>query len=211
MERRSFIKSLFGFGFFLAGVLAFCPPPTSIFSPRKAEKVPRPPNAQREGIFQTLCARCGVCYEVCPTKAIEICNKGEFANIGTPILTCTSGACIRCLNCIKSCPTEALGKGNLNNAKYPWEFPQTVNAIAKASRPGRCSGCKLCESVCPRNYRGRKTISIERKSTGFSINILTLSKENIDKGLGCIGCGSCVFICNKKAGKVLKMEGIYYG
>ncbi len=64
----------------------------------------------------------------------------------------------------------------------------------------RCSGCKLCEKICPNDSI---TIKMERLEEGGKKEV---TKFEIDLGR-CIFCGFCVEVCNKEG---LRHTGQWY-
>lgn len=92
--------------------------------------VPREGSCQRQDTCDNLCAR------VCPVGAIEPIPKEKMrlglARVDRRLcLAWDQGA--RCLVCVEACPTEAA---------TPHHGRVTVD-------PLKCSGCGICEQVCP--------------------------------------------------------------
>ena len=76
----------------------------------------RPPGAVDEAYFNVLCVRCGICLEVCPTKAIVFAGfENGIAGVNTPKIDPLVGSCEfyrgRCeesMRCTQHCPAHAL-------------------------------------------------------------------------------------------------------
>ncbi len=108
----------------------------------------RPPGAQPEALFLTLCTRCDACTAACPHETISVHYGSGFPNDGTPVLNnLQSHPCVLCDDtpCIESCPTEAL---------LPVESLLDVRiGTAKIDNTTctayRGSGCSTCVDVCP--------------------------------------------------------------
>lgn len=137
----------------------------------------RPPGA-KEDDFLSKCVRCGQCIKVCPNNALQLTVKGGVGSMFTPVLVPRTGncdwdcnscgkvcptqaipklpieekrlakmgtavvntdTCIRCFICIIECPNKSLVQGTIQGlrGKYP-----LVDAT-------KCTGCGLCEFVCP--------------------------------------------------------------
>lgn len=139
----------------------------------------RPPGALPEEEFLATCILCQECVRVCPSHGLKpALLEGGLHALGTPYLVAREGGCqlmgncpnlcarvcpvaaiqpiprekmklglarvdrraclawdqgARCLVCVEACPTEAA---------VPHQGRVTVD-------PLRCSGCGICEQVCP--------------------------------------------------------------
>jgi ferredoxin-type protein NapG len=138
----------------------------------------RPPGALPEEEFLEKCTRCNECVKVCPEEAImKFVGEGNVNHL-TPMLSLRKTACVLCedLPCIKVCESKALvfpesclhvrmGTAVVNEKLcYAYqgsdcdyclkECPEDIGAITFENRRPKvnadlCTGCGLCENVCP--------------------------------------------------------------
>ena len=157
--------------------------------PARADAVAvRPPGAVDEAYFPLLCVRCGICLEVCPTKAIVLGGFEEgIAAVNTPKINPLAGACEfvrgRCeesMRCVDHCPTGALQRIAKEQAKLG-----TVRFNRDSCLAYQGKECVVCSEMCP--VPGAIGVTEDLKPT-----------FNPDK---CVGCGTCVYSCpaNPKA------------
>jgi ferredoxin-type protein NapG len=150
--------------------------------------VVRPPGAIAEAYFPLLCVRCGICLEVCPTKAIMLGGFEEgIATVNTPKIDPLNGACEfmrgRCeesMRCADHCPTGALQRVAKEQVKLG-----TVKFNHDSCLAYHGKECVVCSEMCP--VPGAIVVTEDLKPT-----------FNPDK---CVGCGTCVYSCpaNPKA------------
>ena len=160
----------------------------------------RPPGTLPENDLNRLCIRCGVCVEVCPTRALELLDLSlDFKNLGTPVLNPDHGGCIawgeKCLRCVEACPTQALS-GENPLTKQPLGRVRIIEPV--------CYNCMLCFRKCP--VKGA-VLFPNPKGDPFKAeleiptDLMTADsplKPYIDDSL-CTGCGLCVHYCPPKA------------
>jgi ferredoxin-type protein NapG len=159
----------------------------------------RPPGGPTEGEFLSLCIKCQKCREVCPTGAIvSVVMTEDVASAGTPRLSFRLGYCSLCLKCILACPTGALRPVEKETVKLgvaeidkdsciAWNWRGCTSCYKKcpvegaltldnAKRPSvdasKCTGCGLCEYVCPSTSSGRYT-----RASGKGIVVVPLGTE----------------------------------
>ncbi|MCW4021326.1 MAG: 4Fe-4S dicluster domain-containing protein [Candidatus Bathyarchaeota archaeon] len=177
MPRRGFIKLIVegaaALGFFKVA---------SLIPSRLQTSLVRPPGAVEEELFNALCIRCGICLEVCPTKAIVLAGYEDGIEAAdTPKIEPTIGPCEfyrgRCdreMKCSKFCPTGALQQVN----------KEQVKAGTVEFYPDKCLAhmekeCLVCGEMCP----VREAITVDSQF------------RPIFHGEKCVGCGICVHQC----------------
>jgi len=149
--------------------------------PRAQTKNVRPPGAIEEAYFNIVCVRCGVCLEVCPTKAIVLAGfEDGVAAISTPKIDPVAGPCEfylgRCektMRCSKYCPTGALQLVDRKQVKLG-----TVEFNSDLCLAYNGKECLICFEVCP----ACGAITAENLKPLFHGDI-------------CVGCGTCVNSC----------------
>ena len=162
------------------------------FSSKLTPSFFRPLGARSEDDFLVLCARCGRCAAVCPSKILtpiiatstkkELSASSVFFIGQTPTIDFTKGFCVpECVACSQACPTGAL-------------TPITIKE--KAARPialaifelEKCllyydRECSICLRECP-----YKAISEEWSEEAYATIPIIDPKR-------CVGCGLCVAFC----------------
>jgi ferredoxin-type protein NapG len=156
----------------------------------------RPPGAIPEDSFFKKCIKCGLCVEVCPTRALDFIGlTRDIKKIGTPKINIKYGGCIAwkspCMRCIESCPTHALLR------------PRDIRRLRLGSafvREKECINCLMCFQECPidgavlfPNPNGDPFKEIKDIPTKLCDKNSPL-KPSIDNSL-CTGCGLCAHIC----------------
>ena len=142
------------------------------------QRLIRPPGAVKEEKFLVLCIRCQSCVKVCPTKTLQpaIWYAGLFG-LYTPRLVPKIAGCEMTMLCAEVCPTGALKKIKKEEMKIGTAYlnkkiclnwkkgilcllcvevcPTFAVHTDKKGRPivdeKKCSGCAICEHVCPTN------------------------------------------------------------
>lgn len=156
----------------------------------------RPPGAVFESFFYKKCIKCGVCVEVCPTKALDFVGlSSDIKNIGTPKINTSYGGCIawreECLKCVEACPTDAL------------IMPNNIALIRIGSafiKKENCINCMMCFNHCP--VKGAVLFPNPEGEPYETVNEIphtlyppqSLFKPYINNDL-CTGCGLCAYIC----------------
>jgi len=153
----------------------------------------RPPGVTSEEEFLSLCIRCNICADVCPTKGIKPDNT-NLSTLGTPEL---KGYCAvyldlvdpspsknsafkklrssaeLCFRCINSCPTGALRNVNIEDLKMGVAEIDRTTCLAWLYNI-----CYRCVNICVFDaveIRGRGGI-------------------HVNEAL-CVGCKQCEYIC----------------
>lgn len=156
----------------LGGMLGTLPLFFLKFKPKsKPSTLLRPPGIRDEQDFLARCARCGLCTQVCPSKALHpVVFEGGIESIFTPQLVPQLGYCEdNCHLCGQKCPTGAIPSLSLaqkNQAKI---------GVARVI-PDRCYGCMRCVRACPQGALKEGAVPV------------------VDPAK-CRGCGKCEHVC----------------
>ncbi len=179
MERRLFIKMLFGGG--LLGLLMGN-------AKSEAEPLLRPPGAEPEEIFLTSCARCGKCAEVCPTNCIYIAHGEKGLSIGTPYIIPVKNPCNLCMKCTEVCTTGALKPIPKEKVRIGLAAIDKDRCLARQGHD-----CRVCHTSCPQY---NKAIWLE------DYKYPTVNPDY------CTGCGMCEHVCiaDPKAARVYPLK-----
>jgi ferredoxin-type protein NapG/ferredoxin-type protein NapH len=168
MERRSFIKMVFG-----GGILGFLMRAGKAVS--ADEGLIRPPGAEPEEIFLGTCARCGKCAEICPRGCIKIAHGEQGAAIGTPYIVPVENYCDLCMKCVEVCTAGALKP--VEKEKVRMGLAQIDKDICLA-RKGE--DCRVCHAACPFYDK--------------AIKLEDYKYPTVDPDY-CTGCGRCENVC----------------
>lgn len=150
----------------------------------------RPPGVDKED-FLSQCIRCGACYKVCPTNAIQPVSIGD-EGLGSPELIPRIGYCdYSCNACGLVCPTQAIPALPLEEKRLV-EIGKAVIYTDQCIAWAEHRDCIVCEEMCP---IPQKAIYLKERT------FQTRDDENIrvklpfvDRDL-CIGCGICENKC----------------
>ena len=148
----------------------------------------RPPGVKNEDDFLSLCLRCSLCMDVCPTKGLQPAMfEAGLEGFWTPRLLPRLGYCdYGCNACGQVCPSKAIPELDLDSKR------QAVMGLAAVNR-NRClpwaydTPCIVCEEMCP---VPDKAIKLEHKQVGD----IELQQPYVVADL-CIGCGICEQHC----------------
>lgn len=132
----------------------------------------RPPGADDELQFLTLCNRCGLCKSSCPEGIIELFTIKDGAKIvNTPYIDPNKSPCTFCQKCIDVCPNDALNHENILKIGTAKIIPQNCLTYKDVM-------CDYCKYACP---------------VDGAIQLFQ-GKPVVDESL-CTGCGQCVAAC----------------
>lgn len=143
----------------------------------------RPPGAQPESLFNTLCARCGNCMKACPADIIvPSLQVNDPLSVLTPKIRFQSTYCTpECTTCGDVCPSGAINDFTADEKK------QLVMGIAEIDVDecllAQNKECDLCKSYCPYD-----AIAIKESDFDFSSYPDVIHDR-------CVGCGACEIIC----------------
>jgi MauM/NapG family ferredoxin protein len=148
----------------------------------------RPPGVEDEEQFLSLCLRCSLCMNVCPTTGLQpALLEAGLEGFWTPHLVPRLGYCdYGCNACGQVCPSKAIPQLALEDKR------QAVLGLAAVDR-NRClpwaynTPCIVCEEMCP---VPDKAVKLQREQVGE----IELQKPYIVADL-CIGCGICEQHC----------------
>jgi MauM/NapG family ferredoxin protein len=148
----------------------------------------RPPGVDDEAGFLSLCLRCSLCMDVCPSAGLQpALFEAGLEGIWTPRLVPRLGYCdYGCNACGQICPSHAIPQLDLEDKR------QAVIGLAAVDR-NRClpwaydTPCIVCEEMCP---VPDKAIKLEHEQVGD----VELQKPYVVADL-CIGCGICEQHC----------------
>ncbi len=160
----------------------------------------RPPGAQNEEMFLSLCTRCDRCRSVCPTEVIAPCAlEGGIASMRTPKMNYKLGWCNFCGKCAEVCPTGALslspGESFVFDGLPDYTFYETQQKLGRAQiNRDHCiiwsgqSTCVVCSQSCPYD----------------AISLDDGGRPVVDENK-CTGCGVCENVC--PSSRLLSYEG----
>ena len=146
----------------------------------------RPPGAIPEPFFLALCARCGTCSHVCPTKLLTTnCENASILDWGTPHLQFDPAWCRDdCIACTQSCPSGALRRIESNkkkDVKIGFAVFEFQHCRLYDDRE-----CTFCGRECPFD-----AIHYEWSEEEYR-RVVKIDTEV------CTGCGRCIVSCPVK-------------
>jgi MauM/NapG family ferredoxin protein len=162
----------------------------------------RPPGTSEDDVMKK-CLRCGVCINICPTRAIHPSGTGaDYDGVWTPMLVPRLGYCdYICNRCGDACPTGAIPKLTLP------EKQQTVIGKAEIDE-GTCIpwsqnvNCIVCQEMCPLT---EKAIELEDVTVLNSEGLETVVRRPVVIRDRCIGCGLCEYNCPLKGESAIRV------
>jgi MauM/NapG family ferredoxin protein len=183
-SRRTFLRSLFG-GTTRAGIgtgivygaLEMRGSRTAPAGLRGNLGILRPPGAQVEAAFLSMCIRCTECADACPSQCILYFGPEAGPLQGTPYIEPADRGCTLCLDCGRACPSEALVA--LERKEDVSMGRAVVDERLCVSYNGT-GVCGACHTACPlrnraivQDHRNRPLVDVEH----------------------CTGCGLCEEVC----------------
>lgn len=186
LTRRQVLGSL---GMVLAGVALMRLAPLLRGS---SQRRLRPPGMSEDDVMKK-CLRCGVCVNICPTRALHPSGIGaDYDSVWTPTLVPRLGYCdYICHRCGQVCPSGAIPSLTLA------EKQQTVIGKAEINKD-RCLpwaenvNCIVCHEMCP---LPEKAIELDDITATNSEGLETVVRRPRVIRSRCIGCGLCEHQC----------------
>jgi MauM/NapG family ferredoxin protein len=162
----------------------------------------RPPGTSEDDVMKK-CIRCGVCVNICPTRAIHPSGTGaDYDGTWTPMVVPRLGYCnYTCNRCGEVCPTGAIPKLSLP------EKQQTVIGKAEIDE-NRCIpwsqnvNCIVCQEMCPLT---EKAIELDDVTLTNSEGLEVVVRRPVVIRDRCIGCGLCEHRCPVKGEAAIRV------
>lgn len=147
-----------------------------------SEPLVRPPGAQDESRFLSLCIRCDRCRSACPQGAIGVGHLEDgLVNMRVPYMSFKRGACDFCGGeplCVANCPTQAIMEGfDPLRDKMGVAAVDSSECLLYRSNSRACS--KQCITACPYD-----AVSYDETNGTLSVD-----------EQACNGCGACECAC----------------
>lgn len=153
----------------------------------------RPPGAENEERFLSLCIRCGLCVDACPYDTLKLATLKDAPQQGTPFFEARKTPCYLCddIPCISKCPTNALDKSYLKKEKGVLEVKMGT-AIVDSTNCIAYWGirCEACYRACPLIDKALKIEMKHNERTEKHAFFLPVVDNEF-----CVGCGKCEQAC----------------
>lgn len=95
------------------------------------------------------CNGCGICAEICPTKALEMGPLHEIATgLDAPAVMMDLEKCTFCRMCSNLCPVHAITFEAVGEIPDEKQYPK-YDTFVKINE--KCLPCALCEGACPQD------------------------------------------------------------
>jgi formate hydrogenlyase subunit 6/NADH:ubiquinone oxidoreductase subunit I len=151
--------------------------------PTGREQVIRPPFSLAEDQLNLVCARCGNCSSVCPTRVIHpSLDLHQPERLLTPVVRFSDSYCLpECNACGTACPSGAI-------QSFPVHKKGSFIMGHAVISPDQCyltvgRECSMCKNACAYD-----AVHIPTSGTGSShIPVIDTAR--------CTGCGACKVIC----------------
>lgn len=189
VSRRIFLTSV-GAGLAIPMVVRTL---TSQTESRPDEFLIRPPGAQIEETFLSLCLRCGLCLKICPTNGLQPAGlEAGVTGMFTPHFDMRKGYCeYDCTLCGQVCPSGAIPLLTTDD-KHDVEMG-VAQINPKLCRPySKGEDCSVCEKNCP---VPNKAILHRRVECLRPDGAVVFINQPYVKTSRCIGCGLCENVC----------------
>ena len=175
-------------GIVAGGIAAIAVVQGALLVPHAEAQPLRPPGAQGEQDFLSLCVKCGQCIQACPYASLSPARMSSGLAVGTPVISARDQACRLCEDfpCVNACPTHALRDiGSRRDVSMGVAVIDEETCLSfKGMR------CEVCYRACPLID---EAITIDyRMREGDAIHSIFAPQINEES---CVGCGLCVERC----------------
>lgn len=158
----------------------------------------RPPGAEDETRFLSLCVRCGECMKVCATNVLQPAIlqaglQGMFSPRLVPRLIFEQSYCeYACTLCGQVCPTGAIRR-LLEEAKHKHPTGKAYFDHNRCLPWAKQTSCIRCEEMCPAPAKAIQVRNIF-KVKGENGEEIEIQQPFVEREL-CVGCGICESNC----------------
>ncbi|MCZ7395869.1 MAG: 4Fe-4S binding protein [Candidatus Methanoperedens sp.] len=138
------------------------------------------------------CNGCGICFEVCPKKAIELGPVIEIATgLDAPPVIIDHTKCSFCGMCAAFCPVRAINMSvNEKDILELQEFPHLDSGVVFNDK---CLPCLICKKSCPEEAIGVEfTFPKKENLAPFKPGKMGEIEVDMEK---CTLCGACAELC----------------
>lgn len=134
----------------------------------------RPPSAEDEERFRSLCLKCDRCRSACPQRCVRTGTLEDgLLNWRTPVMDFHHGLCDFCGRCEQTCPTGAIRDVDAKANRIGLAVIDPQRCIAWIS-----GSCRVCVDACP-----------------YEALSADASGRPIVDSTRCNGCGICEYRC----------------
>lgn len=134
----------------------------------------RPPSAEDEERFRSLCLKCDRCRSACPQGCVRTGTLEDgLLNWRTPVMDFHRGLCDFCGRCEQTCPTGAIRDVDAKANRIGLAVIDPQRCIAWIS-----GSCRVCVDACP-----------------YEALSADASGRPIVDSTRCNGCGICEYRC----------------
>jgi 4Fe-4S ferredoxin len=138
------------------------------------------------------CNGCGICVEICPTKALELGPVHEIATgLDAPAVMMDLEKCTFCRMCSNLCPVHAIKFEAVGEVPDEKQYPK-YDTYVKINE--KCLPCDLCKGACPQDaIEVEFTFPKKEEITPFKEGAEGEIEINTEK---CNFCGICARFCD---------------